>query len=801
MRLKIRLHNKVLSASLPPLCETERRVIPMTPLYSGGECDVNGFDSPAIVDIETLIFEDEPPALIEHADELKVGRLVNLRKEQVNGKWQVACEADVHGTIYAKQLLEYLDADIHGLGPSIGISRGREYNVKHVPLGQTINVNGRTFSGPVDVLYNGFVTEGSFVSRRGDPEAKCLLAAIRNNNKGETIMSFTEFFASKGISQEQFDAMTEEEQAALKAEYEALGREGDGTMEASEEDGTTAPAGDATETLREAAVEVIAEELADATAEEIAVIVQEVTAEVNDLEPALGASARIGKAKALAKQKATALRAKAKQPKANVAMIEQRRIEGLKALQATFKTSYASRIIANAISNGEAVDSVAKALGTIEKTKPKTMQANMGYAIGAPGKGISKQDVLTVRLARTMGWKDNDIGKFIHFQTEGGANKVLNASIRDLNRPVSFKELAIESTNSIWPGYLSPHASLMDTLPEMRQACRQKKGAMKGNKAMEASLGFSSVFMTDILYAIISASLELQLEKAPAMYREFTREVTTKDFSAEELYTSTLNGRLRAISETGQLSHLSFGTTKLQYQTDPYGATFAIPEMVLIQDNLGAFAQLVQQLSELPEESVEHDVAMIFQAMMAGFTKDQGGVNAFFSAANNNIVSTNSRMDENGIQAAFDAAKKFTNDNGYPLSPIGSFALVPSSLAFDAERLFTSAMLFYGGTGGDNPVRGKLPHKEWLWLNSNFIPSDAEWRSDYLAMADKAWLYMADPQKRPAVIVSKLAGYTAPQIKQYDMDPNVWGTQYQLIYPYGITPMYTNGAILMTGQA
>ena len=797
MRLKIRLHDKVLSASLPPLCETERRVIPMTPLYSGGECDVNGFDSPAIVDIETLVFEEEPPALIEHTDELKVGRLVNLRKEQVNGKWQVACEADVHGTIYAKQLLEYLDADIHGLGPSIGISRGREYNVKHVPAGQSINVNGRAFSGPVDVLYHGYVTEGSFVSRRGDPEAKCLLAAMK---KGEAIMTFAEFLKSKEITQEQFDAMPEEEQVKLKEEHESLGGEGDGAMEAAEEDGTTTE-GVAAESLREAAVEVIAEELSDATAEEIAVIVQEVTAEVNDLEPALGASARIGRVKTLAKQKATALRAKAKQPKANAAMIEQRRIEGLKALQATFKTSYASRIIANAINNGEAVDSVAKALGVIENSKPKVMQANMGYAINSPHKGICKQDIYTVRLARTMGWKDDDIGKHIKFATEGGANKVLNASIRDLNRPTSLKELAIESTNSIWPGYLSPYASLMEVMPEMRQACRQMKGRVKGSKALEASLGFSSVFMTDILYAIISASLERQLEKAPAMYREFTREEIAKDFTAVEVYTSTIFGKLRAISETGQLSHLSFGTSKLQHQTSPYGATFAIPEMVLIQDNLGAVAQLVQQISELPEESVEHDVAMTFQSMMAGVVKDQGGVNSFFSAANNNIVSAKSRMDSEGIQSAFDAAKKFTNDNGYPLSPIGSFAAVPSSLAFDAERLFTSAMLFYDGTGGDNPVRGKLPHKEWMWLNSNFTPQDAAWRTAYLALADKAWLYMADPQKRPAVVVSKLAGYTAPQIKQYDMDPNVWGLQYQLIYPYGITPMYTNGAVLMTGQA
>lgn len=56
-----------------------------------------------------------------------------------------------------------------------------------------------------------------------------------------------------------------------------------------------------------------------------------------------------------------------------------------------------------------------------------------------------------------------------------------------------------------------------------------------------------------------------------------------------------------------------------------------------------------------------------------------------------------------------------------------------------------------------------------------------------------------DPARRPIMTVNKLAGYESPQIKQFDADPSTWGTVYQLIYPYSVSPMWTDGALVMRG--
>ncbi len=225
-RPTFRVHAKF-KASLPPLTQTERRIIPFRPLYSGGECDVDGFDYPTVVDIDSLVIEDDCPALIQHDPAMVVGKHRNICKKNTNGLLSVDSDADVHGTVYAKALLEYIDEDIHKPEPSIGVDRIRSYNTIFHPAGTTAQVNGRTFQGPIYVIYQGHMTEGSFVTLRGDYGAKSLLASLKLFNKGEKVMTFEEFLASKNITQEQFDAMTPEEQAALKAEFEADGSGGE----------------------------------------------------------------------------------------------------------------------------------------------------------------------------------------------------------------------------------------------------------------------------------------------------------------------------------------------------------------------------------------------------------------------------------------------------------------------------------------------------------------------------------------------------------------------------------------------
>jgi len=214
----------IFEASFPKPEPTETVRVKFAPLYSGGECDIDGFeefDGPVIADIDTLEIDTDPPALIDHNPDWVAGKLENIQIEtDADGNTSVTCDAVVGGSLYAQAVLDYFRNGPVNLKPSIGIRRIRDYNIEHYTHGETVRVNGRTFRGPVNIVRHGHLSEGSFVTLAGDPNAKAFLAKLKTEVHR---MTFEDFLNSKGIDPAAFDALSAEEQEALRAEFDALG--------------------------------------------------------------------------------------------------------------------------------------------------------------------------------------------------------------------------------------------------------------------------------------------------------------------------------------------------------------------------------------------------------------------------------------------------------------------------------------------------------------------------------------------------------------------------------------------------
>lgn len=802
----IRLYEKFAASFASPVT-TETKRFRWVPLYSGGECDIDGFDAPAIADLETLEIDNDPPALLEHNPDWICGRLENVRIDRdENGALSVACEAVIGGTEFAQAVIDYYRDGPVNLKPSIGIQRIRPYNIEKIPPGGEVRVNGQTFTGPVYVIRHGHLVEGSFVSLAGDPKALSLQASLKRNTGGNR-MTFEEFLTSKEITQEMFDAMPAEEQDALKQEFEGLagGAEADlgGDPEGGPEGG-----GDADEQIKEAVEEVIAEEIESMTPEEAAETFLEVCAETADELGAADGEEDDEKFKARAKRiaakkvKAKLFRAALKKrvrAAAGRADAENRRQNAIRAYCAAFGRE-GGKIAGRAIAGGwsfkqtekvmEASMAKAKKLGTLERNVPAGRDAK-----GAP----IRQNVLTASFAMLCGLKPEYVAK--HFKYD---DATMNAAMERENRRVSFKRLFHESANSFRPGYANVDTSMMDILPTVRAFCRRRAEERQLNpRGFNAAMGFSTVSATDILHAVVEAYLLDTPDAAPTFYRQITKEVTFTDFNAVDSYLPTLIGQLSKISETGQIEHVSYTTEKMTAKTEPLGATFAIPEMVIINDQLSAFVALLEQLRDLPEKCVEHDVAKLFWRMVDGDV-NAGDGNAFFSTARGNILTgAGTALAEAGLAAALKALDELTDANGAPLSSEGAFIVTGSSLFPTAQRLYVSENLNVVDTVGDkNVFQGQFQPYKWVYLNDGLVRAvkdNGSTASDLQTYKATQWYMFRDPARRPIMTVNKLAGYEAPQIKQYDADPSVWGTVYQLIYPYAVSPMWTDGALVMRG--
>lgn len=807
-----------ITAALPPLADTEKRTFRFEPLYSGDEAFVDQFKYPVVVDIATLDIGDECPALIDHDPQMIVGTLKNIRKSKIDGIDCVVCDAVVGGTIYAKQLLEYIDAKIHPLGPSIGAGRTNTYNEVFYPEGTEFTMNGVKHVGPKIGLYNASTLEGSFVSQKGDRKAKILSAALKSLTKNTT-MTFEEFLESKGTTQEDFDALSEEEKAALEEEHKSSGEEeeasaslDDGDESGGSDDGSSGSG----ESFKTAALEVIEEEIASATPSQVAEIVEDV---VNRIEsPEMMAAMKKGKlsVKDLLRPMVKASFARKKKAKGST-LDETRRVAALTAMLSTRRDRTEQAIILNAIENGNSAASVRDAFGSIDNSKKKaakmTASFNKSFNIGMDrNEGISMGDKLKYRITRQSGMSDEEIAKYVPF--DAGADKVLNANFKDKRTFCNFKTLYAEAGNAINPGYLNTFSddvlgiveasrTLTDTHRKRAIAAGySRRGALTRDMrpAMTASMSFSTLFADDILHAVVEALFERAQETAPTIYKELTKEVYTKDLNAIQMYQADLIGKLRTFSGTGPVPSATVESSNMSVQSELKGVIITFPETYLINDQLDSFTDLINQMGQLAEQTTENEVAMLFQSLMAQVAKDQSG-NTFFSDANGNIIDTGSELTPESMRRAMEKFQNFTNQNGFPLSQTGAFLLAGTKVYEKARMYYESTNIFENGTGGDNTMKGRIPPKLWVFLNDNFVPPASEWTTPYKAYGEASWLYMADPQKRPVVSVARLRGYESARMDQGDMNLSYLGIQYRLVHAFKANVMYPNGAVMMTGKA
>lgn len=785
--------------------------VKFAPLYSGGECDVDGFDGPAVADIGTLELDSDPPALIDHEPDWIAGRLENIEfKTDEEGRAYIDCDAVVGGTPYAKAIQAYFQGGPVPLKPSIGIKRIRDYNIEHYAPGETVQVNGRTFRGPISVIRHGHLSEGSFVTQAGDPEARAFLARLKHT--GGNTMTFEEFLTGKGIEPGAFEAMSDEEKEALRAEFDGAGGEasaglGDGDGDGGGEGGD---AGAVEEAAADAAAEAAADEIAEAVAaeeitpEEGDEIYEEVVGEIEkelqaecggEDEKELKASARrIAKGKV----KTRVFRARIKSKKSN-AVSEQRRQSAIKAFCASYGRK-GGEIAGRAIANGWTYEKTEKVMKASMKSQDKLngLRRNIPAGSGANSGRPSPQDVMTAAFGMTCKLKPEFIQK--HF---GFSDNVMNAAMARENRNVTLRRLLVDSVNSFQANYANAGTNLMEVMPALRSFCRQRKERELTTRNFNASIGFSTISATDVLHAIISAYLADQPAAAAPFYKTITKEVSFADFNPVDTYLPTLIGQLTKISETGQIEHVGYSTKKISAKTEPLGATFAIPEMVLINDQLNVFVELLQQFRDLPEKCVEHDVAEFFWKMVDGDINAADG-SAFFSTDRGNVITgAGTALSEAGLNAATEALDNQTDENGAPLSGEGAFIVTSSALFATAQRLYASENINVLDTVGEkNVYAGVYKPYKWTYLNAGLARTkkdDGSTASDLQTYKASQWYLFRDPQTRPIMTVNKLVGYESPQIKQFDSDPSTWGTVYQLIYPYSISAAWTDGALVVRG--
>ena len=182
--------------------------------YSGGLLPVDGFDRPVIVDLSGLEVPGSIPILIDH--EKSVDATLGITDSIENDGQKLTLTGVITGSsVRAMQVLTASRAG-HQWQASIG---ARVLDQQEIPAGETVEVNGQVFTGPVIVARRSVLRETSVLPMGADATTQVNLAAkAATALKGMTAMSFEDWLISLGI-----DAATlqPEDMAALQLAYES----------------------------------------------------------------------------------------------------------------------------------------------------------------------------------------------------------------------------------------------------------------------------------------------------------------------------------------------------------------------------------------------------------------------------------------------------------------------------------------------------------------------------------------------------------------------------------------------------
>ena len=207
----------------------EKGTIVMQPAYSGGVLHLGGWDHPCVVDVATIRAAAALiPCRVGHG-QLETDVLGQIAVSIDSGNVNAIGRVTNRESAGPRAVLSMASAG-HQFQASIG---GEPARKDFIPPGQTIDMNGRTFSGPIYACYDTTLGEISVVSLGADTTTSTTIAA-----KGKPVMAdekkpdFSEFCKAAG-----FDPGTmDDKQKASMANMHAKMTAGDGDPPAAKKD-------------------------------------------------------------------------------------------------------------------------------------------------------------------------------------------------------------------------------------------------------------------------------------------------------------------------------------------------------------------------------------------------------------------------------------------------------------------------------------------------------------------------------------------------------------------------------------
>jgi hypothetical protein len=240
--------------------------------------------------------------------------------------------------------------------------------------------------------------------------------------------------------------------------------------------------------------------------------------------------------------------------------------------------------------------------------------------------------------------------------------------------------------------------SLMEIGRDLLERAGVKTTGM--DKLTLAQRALSTSDFPAILANVANKTLRAGYEAAPQTFKPFCKQATAPDFKAIQRSQIGDAPQLKKVNEAGEFTYGTIGEGKETYQLATYGRIIAITRQTLINDDLGAFADLPAKFGRAAA-NLESDIVW---GIINSNPALSDGV-ALFHANHGNLGS--GAISVAGLDAGRAAMRVQKSLDGQFINVMPSFLIVPAAKETVAQQ-YTSADFVSAKSSDINPFKSAL---------------------------------------------------------------------------------------------
>lgn len=309
-----------------------------------------------------------------------------------------------------------------------------------------------------------------------------------------------------------------------------------------------------------------------------------------------------------------------------------------------------------------------------------------------------------------------------------------------------------------------------------------------GDGSATIRAGFSTVALPNILENVLGKQLLAAYESQPTVAQRVCRVSSVSDFKQVSRVRLDGTGGFEKVDAAGEIPHGKVTDTKYTNQAETYGQMLTLTRQDVINDDLGAFAQLPAQMGRYAANAVE-------DAFMAKLM--DGG--SHFGAGNGNIA-TGAITAAGVVPQIEELVTAFRKQKAGPASGMTAdqipvniqprMLLAPVELEFAfAQALASSELVGLSEKGTANPYRGRFELLTAPHLSDSY----------YTNASASAFYLFADPAAWASYELVFLNGVQTPTIERMEASANTLGISFRAYFDFGVEAMDPKAAAKHTG--